>query len=138
MTNPRFIVLAIYPLLLLASAYAVYQSRKLAKVLPSRAWTLKQRVMIFFMAAQVFGIGQNLYFHRPSTWTGAAYFSCTLVFCLGLNWFDYSLLQTNKRLRARIATLSDPTPLSGEMPLDYWRKTFGEVIRENVKDDFLK
>jgi hypothetical protein len=29
-------------------------------------------------------------------------------------------------------------PVSGDLPPDFWRRTFGEVIRENIKDDFLK
>lgn len=30
------------------------------------------------------------------------------------------------------------TPASGELPPEFWRRTFGEVIRENIKDDYLK
>lgn len=138
MTIPRVIVLTVYPLLFIASLIAAIQTRRLARVLPSNAWTEKRRNMFFFCAVQVFGLTQNVWFQRQSSWLGAIYFSCTLIFVVRLGWFDYLLLQTNKKLRARVSRMPEPSELSGELPPEYWVGTFTRVVRDNIKNDYLK
>lgn len=141
MTFPRLIVLAIYPLLLLAAALAAYQTRLLAQAMPSQAWNVKVKVMIFFAGVQVYGFAQNIIYSRQSNWTGAGYFTCTLVFLLGLNWFDYCLLKSYKRMRARAAAMID-LPTSGELSIEEWQKQATLIveaaIRNTLKVECLK
>lgn len=138
MTIPRLIVLTVYPLLLIASLYAAFQTRKLARALPSPAWVTKRRYMIFLAAVQVFGFTQNIIFSRQASWMGAIYFCGTLIFVFGLNRFDAALIKSDAALRRFVSDLPIAPESSGELPPEFWRQTFSEVVRENVKDEFLK
>lgn len=141
MTIPRLIVLTGYPLLFLASLLAAIQTRRLAKALPSDAWTEKRRNMVFFCVAQVFGLAQNVWFQRQASWLGAIYFTCTLIFVIRLNWFDYLLLQTYKRLRVHASKMPDPET-AGEKSIEYWEQSqYAQTVRaidDRINPDFLK
>lgn len=136
MINPRHMVLAVYPLLFLASVLAAVQTYKLAKLLPSNAWTSKRRNMAFFAGVQVFGLVQNLVYSRQASWLGAIYFSCTLVFVIRLNWFDYLLLQTNKKLRLHASKMPAEAIASGEQSVEEWRENGKKMIREVIQESF--
>lgn len=138
MTFPRLIVLAVYPLLLVASLYAALQTRKLTRALPSPAWLTRWRYMIFFAVVQVFGFVQNIIFSRQSSWMGAFYFCGTLIFVFGLNRFDAALIKSDKALRRYVSDLPSAPEVSGELPPDFWRAEFRAAVRSEIKDEFLK
>lgn len=127
MLTPHFAVLCIYPLLIIASGRVIIQCRRLAKVFPSKAWTFKTWLMAGFGAWQLFGMWQSYWFARP-TWWGVASFSGQLLFLIGLSVFDGLLLDSYRRLRARIAT----PPLATENQEDV-----AQAIRHTVKPELL-
>lgn len=137
---PRYFILSMYPLLFGASVLAAHQSRKLSHHFPSRAWTLKFRLMVFFMLVQIFGSVKLLFTVREYHWIDCVYLACVLIFFLGVNYFDYLLLSDYRKLRTRLAkvALIPVVPLSGDLPPDFWVKTFTAVVRGNVRDEFLK
>lgn len=138
MTFPRLIVLAVYPLLLVASLYAAFQTRKLTRALPSPAWLTKCRYMIFFAVVQVFGFTQNIVFSRQASWMGAFYFCGTLIFVFGLSRFDAALIRSDEALRRYVSDLPSVPEASGELPPDFWRAEFRAAVRSEIKDEFLK
>lgn len=128
MLTPRFVVLCIYPLLTIACIRVILQCRQLAKAFPSKAWTFKMWLMAGFGAWQAFGMWQSYWFAR-STWWGVASFSGQLAFLIGLSVFDWLLLDSYQRLRARIA--SQP-PLETET-----QQEVAQAIRHTVKPELL-
>lgn len=138
MTIPRLIVLTVYPLLLIVSLYAAFQTRKLARALPSPAWVTKRRYMVFFAAVQVFGFTQNIIFSRQASWMGALYFCGTLIFVFGLNRFDAALIKSDEALRRYVSEAPEPPVTSGEKDPDFWRKEFRSAIDDRLRPEFLK
>lgn len=134
----RYIILAIYPLLFVACAIAAYQTRRLSRNFPSVAWTFVRRLMFGFMVFQVYGAIRILTVHRVFTWVDPIYVIGVLVFCVGLIRFFYLLLQDAKGLRTKAIKVIVPAlPLSGDLPPEFWRQTFTEVVRENIKPEYL-
>lgn len=130
MLTPRLVVLCMYPLLTVACIRVIVQCRHLAKAFPSKAWTFKMWLMAAFGAWQLFGMWQSYWFARP-TWWGVASFSGQLLFLVGLSVFDWLLLDSYQRLRARIASRTPPT-LETETQEDV-----AQAIRHTVKPELL-
>lgn len=84
-------------------------------------------LMTGFGAWQLFGAWQSYWFGRP-TWWGVASFSGWLLFLIGLNYFDWLLLNSYQRLRTRIAKV----PLVTENQEDV-----AQAIRHTVKPELL-
>ena len=99
----RYVILTIYPLLFLASALAVYQTSKLAKVFPSRAWAFKRKLMFVFMVFQVYGVMRTWTVNRVFTWADPIYLVGVLILCIGINWFERLLLKDARSLRSKAA-----------------------------------
>lgn len=136
--TPRFVIFATYPLLFVASGAAAYQTRRLARYLPSKAWSWKLKLMTFFMLAQIFGAGKLWLIPRDFKWIDCMYLICVLLFSLGLNYFDYLLLRDYKHFRASISRLPKTETQSGEMPPDFWRQEFRQAVRDEIRPEFLR
>lgn len=130
MLTPHFAVLCIYPLLIIASICVIIQCRRLAKAFPSKAWTFKTWLMAGFGAWQLYGMWQSYWFARP-TWWGVVSFGGQLLFFIGLNVFDWLLLDSYRHLRARIRSKA-PEALTTETQEDV-----AQAIRHTVKPELL-
>lgn len=134
----RYIILAIYPLLVASCAMGAYQTRRISRSWPSTAWTLKRRIMLAFMVFQVYGAIRILTVHRVFTWADPIYLIGLLGFFVGLNYFNYLLLKDAKAMRVRALKISIPVPsVSGDLPPEYWEKVFTKIVRENIKSEYL-
>lgn len=137
---PRYIIIAIYPLLLIASGVAIYQTSKLSRDFPTPAWIFKRRMLAVFMLFQIYGIVRTWTVVRTFTWIDPIYLLGVLVLCAGLIQFDRLLLRDARSLRLRAAKIlaTPAVPVSGEMPPDFWSKEFRQAIRDTIKDEYLK
>lgn len=135
--TPRLLILMLYPLLFLSSATEAYQTRILARGLPSKAWNFKRSTMIVFMFFQVFGVVKNLMIPRIYNWIDCVYLIGVVLLLIGLNLFDYFLIQDNKHLRTKVKLSATKELASGDMPLDFWRREFREAVRSEIRTDLL-
>lgn len=134
----RYIILFTYPLLFAACALAAYQTRKLSRNFPSDAWIFKRKLTLGFALFQVYGLVRTFTVHRTFTWSDPIYVLGLLVFFVGLNRFDWLLLRDARALRAKaIKVLIPPPPVSGDLPPEFWKQAFTDVVRENIKPEYL-
>lgn len=134
----RYILLSIYPLLFAACATAAYQTRKLSRNFPSQAWIFKRKLTLGFALFQVYGLIRTFTVHRTFTWADPIYILGLLIFFIGLNRFEYLLLKDVRGLRLKaIKVFIPPPPASGDMPPEYWQETFTNVVRQNIKPEYL-
>lgn len=97
-----------------------------------------RRLMLTFMLFQIYGIVRIATVHRTFTWADPIYVIGVLFFCVGLNWFTYSLLQDARGLRAKAIKILVPLPpVSGDLPPEFWRQTFTDVVRQNIRPEYL-
>lgn len=111
---PRYFILALYPLIFALSVLAVYQARKLERIYPSTAWTLKRKFMLAFMFFQVYGVIRTSTVVRTFSWIDPIYLIGVLILCVGLNWFDWLLLRSARGIREKAAKMVIDPPSSGD------------------------
>lgn len=58
--------------------------------------------MLFFMGIQVFGMIKTSLNNRTYHWLDSLYLIGVLTVCVGLNYFDYLLLQDYQHLRRKV------------------------------------
>lgn len=103
----KLILLLVFPTIVFLSLTAAIQTRTLSRYLPSKAWTWKFRLMVFFMLANVFGILKAYFTVRTYNKLDPVYAFCVLFFLAGLNYFDYLLIRDYKNIRGRLRRASD-------------------------------
>lgn len=134
----RYIILAIYPLLVVSCIWGAYQTRRISRTWPSTAWTLKRRVTLAFMVFQVYGAVRIATAHRVFTWADPIYLIGLLAFFAGMNKFNYLLLKDAKAIRLKALRVLVPLPpASGDLPPEHWEKVFTQIVRQNIKPEYL-
>lgn len=90
------------------------------------------QLMFGFAIWQVYGMWQSYWFASP-TWWGVVSFSGQLAFLIGLSVFDGLLLNSYRRLRARIAArgVTPPTLITEQ------QEDMAQAIRHTVKPELL-
>lgn len=134
----RYVILAIYPLVVASCALGAYQTRRISRSWPSAAWTLKRRLMLGFMVFQAYGAVRIATVHRVFTWADPIYLIGLLVFFVGMNYFNWLLLNDAKAMRVKALRISLPIPpVSGDLPPEHWERVFTRIVRENIKPEYL-
>jgi hypothetical protein len=134
----RYFIIAIYPLLFVVCAVGAFQTRRLSRNFPSRAWMLMRRLMLGFMVFQVYGIVRTATVVRVFTWVDLVSPFGVLMFCFGLTQFARLLLQDARGLRAKsIKVFIPPPPISGDLPPEVWEQKLEDVVRRNIKPEYL-
>lgn len=134
----RYIIIAIYPLLGAACGLAAYQTRKLSRDFPSDAWTFKRKLTLGFALFQVYGLVRTFTVRRTFTWADPIYVLGLLVFFIGLNTFDYLLRRDVRGLRLKAIKVFIPQPpISGDLSPEFWEQKITEVVRTNIKPEYL-
>lgn len=94
--------------------------------------------MLGFAMFQLYGMVRVFTVQRTFTWADPIYVMGLLVFFIGLNRADSLLLRDARGIRAKaIKVFIPPPPVSGDMPPEYWRETFTDVVRRNIKPEYL-
>lgn len=134
----RYIIIAVYPPMCVVCALAAYRSRLLSRNFPSEAWLFKRHLMVGFALLQVYGAIRVFTVNRVFTWADLIYLTGLLLFCLGLDRFDRLLLRDARGLRAKAIKILVPLPpASGDLPPEFWKQVFTEVVRQNIKPEYL-
>jgi len=134
----RYVILAIYPLLFGACTLAAYQTRKIARNFPSESWTLRRRFMLGFAMFQLYGMVRVFTVQRTFTWADPIYVIGLLIFFIGGNRADSLLLKDARGIRLKaIKVFIPPPPVSGDLPPEFWEQKFTEVVRTNIKPEYL-
>lgn len=139
--EPKTFILSTYPLLFAASVVAAYQTRLLAKYIPSAAWSWKFKIMLWFAILQVFGAIKLWNTYRHFEWIDCIYLTGLTAFFLGQNWFYHLLLKDKKSMFTKAVRWSSRALAAGEMPPEYWQEQYvisaRKALREVVKPEFL-